>query len=209
MYPGLVLHLLSITFRKNVTHFLSITSHNFFLIWQGIKAYLVASWEPWCMLFFIDMQHQGWFTPGNPELSAWRRSISMSTISLLVVPDLKKVHFVRQITLGVNHSWQHVYVILCYISYYQCMNPSIIVWQHDQGASWFLFLSKGHDNIKSDTYKEGLLIFSTLPILKGTIMFPQTHTANSYAILRALSDYEIMNFIQCIGPDILKVMTFD
>ncbi len=32
-------------------------------------------------------------------------------ISLLHVPDLKKVHFVRQITLGLNHSCAHVFWI--------------------------------------------------------------------------------------------------
>ena len=35
-----------------------------------------------------------------------RMSVHLYLISLLDVPDLKKVHFVRQITRGLNHSWK-------------------------------------------------------------------------------------------------------
>ncbi len=35
----------------------------------------------------------------------WIHYIYSRYISFLDVPDLKKVHFVRQITLGLNHSW--------------------------------------------------------------------------------------------------------
>ena len=69
------------------------------------------------------LEWQGWFTPRNIELCPWRRSfIKASAIknanivfallwanwyfSLDNVPNIKREHFVRDITLGLNDSWE-------------------------------------------------------------------------------------------------------